>query len=80
MAFQLRKSSTSVVLNLAEGAARKSLADRTHFYRMARASVVEIDATLDTANELGYIKNFDLAPLGEAIVSCFRMLSGMIEP
>ena len=39
----------------------------------------EIDAALDVADDLGYLKNADLAKLGEAMINCFKMLTGLIN-
>lgn len=44
---QLRRASTSIVLNLAEGANEFSAADKARFYRMARRSAGECLAILD---------------------------------
>ena len=44
---QLDRSTTSVVLNIAEGAGEFSPGDKKRFYRMARRSATESAATLD---------------------------------
>ena len=56
MTSQLRRAALSVHLNLAEGASRKSLAERKRYYEISRGSVIEIDAILDIAEELEYFK------------------------
>lgn len=57
MISQIRRAALSVHLNIAEGASRKSHAERKRYYEIARGSVIEIDAALDIANELDYLKN-----------------------
>jgi four helix bundle protein len=49
MVQQMRRAALSIKLNLAEGSTRKSLNERRRFYEVARGSVVEIDAVLETA-------------------------------
>ena len=49
MMQQIRRAAVSVKLNLAEGSTRKSEAERKRFFEVARGSVVEIDAALETA-------------------------------
>jgi four helix bundle protein len=77
---QVKRAAVSVLLNLAEGASRKSAAERNRFYEIARGSLIEIDAALDIAGELGYLKTQDLNSLGQCIIKTFKLLSGMINP
>jgi four helix bundle protein len=44
---QLERASTSIVLNIAEGAGRRKPADRAHFFAIARGSATECAAILD---------------------------------
>ena len=75
---QLRRAALSVHLNIAEGASRKSEIERKRFYEISRSSIVEIDAALDIANGLEYLKNHDMSKLGEEMVRCFKILTGLI--
>ena len=79
MITQIRRAALSVHLNIAEGASRKSEAERKRFYEIARGSIIEIDAVLEIANDLTYLKNFDHKKLGELLISCFKLLKGLIE-
>jgi four helix bundle protein len=47
LADQLRRATTSVVLNVAEGAGEFSRTEKRRFYRMARRSAAECAAALD---------------------------------
>lgn len=50
---QLRRASASVPLNLAEGAAEFSSAEKARFYRLSRRSAAECSAILDLLDRLG---------------------------
>ena len=76
---QIRRAALSVHLNSAEGASRKSDAERKRFYEIARGSVIEIDAALDICEGLGYCNKEGLASLGEAMLNCFKQLSALIK-
>jgi four helix bundle protein len=80
MVTQIRRAALSVHLNISEGASRKSEAERKRFYEIARGSLVEVDAALDIANDLAYIKNYDHHALEENMVRCFKILSTLINP
>ena len=79
MISQIRRAALSVHLNIAEGASRKSETERKRYYEIARGSIIEIDAALDIANELEYLTNQNLTLIGETMVRCFKMLTGMIQ-
>ena len=78
MITQIRRAALSVHLNIAEGASRKSEAERKRYYEISRGSVVEIDAALETAVDLEYYKIEELKTAGELLNKCFAMLSKMI--
>ena len=78
MISQIRRAALSVHLNIAEGSSRKSETERKRYYEVARGSLIEIDAALDIANALDYLKKIDLAILGEKMIRCFKLLSGLI--
>jgi four helix bundle protein len=79
MISQIRRAALSVYLNIAEGASRKSETERKRFYEIARGSVIEIDAALDIANDLGFLKNFDPIKTGEIMISTFKLLTRLIQ-
>lgn len=79
MISQIRRAALSVHLNVAEGSSRKSETERKRFYEIARGSVIEIDAALDIAKELGYLKRSSTENLGEQMIKCFKILTGLID-
>jgi four helix bundle protein len=79
MISQIRRAALSVHLNIAEGSSRKSDIERKRFYEIARGSMIEIDATLDVANKLGYLAKYDTMAIENAMINCFKTLSGLIK-
>ncbi len=75
---QINSASLSVKLNIAEGASRKSQAERKRFYQIPRSSVIEIDARTEAIIDLGYLKEENLMPLGVFLNKTFSMLTKMI--
>ena len=69
----------SVKLNLAEGSSRKSEIERKRYYEISRGSIVEIDAVLETAVDVGFLKKEELNGVGEKLNKCFAMLSKMLN-
>jgi four helix bundle protein len=79
MISQIRRAALSVHLNVAEGASRKSEAERKRFYEIARGSIIEIDAALDVAKDMNYIDETKINLLGKYMIDCFKMLTGIIN-
>jgi four helix bundle protein len=79
MISQIRRAALSVHLNIAEGASRKPAAERKRYCEVARGSVIEIDAALDIADDLKYLKERQVDSLGKSIIDCFKVLTGMID-
>jgi len=79
MIAQIRRAALSVHLNIAEGASRKSEAERKRYFEIARGSVIEIGAALDIAVDLAYFEGLKIESLGESMIRCFKILTGLIE-
>lgn len=79
MITQIRRAALSVHLNIAEGSSRKSESERKRYYEIARGSVIEVDAALDIAIDLGYLAGLKTESLGESMIRCFKILTGLIE-
>ena len=52
---QLDRASVSIVLNIAEGAGRRTPADKAHFFTIARGSATECAAILDLLAARGFL-------------------------
>ena len=79
MVTQIRRAALSVHLNIAEGCSRKSEAERKRYYEISRGSIIEIDAALDIANDLNYLKKIDLSTFGDKMIRCFKLLTGLLK-
>jgi four helix bundle protein len=79
MVQQIRRAGLSVKLNLAEGASRRSAAERSRFFEISRGSLIEVDAILETAVDLEYLKLEELTVIDSLLNKCFAMLSNMIK-
>lgn len=79
LADQLRRASSSVVLNIAEGAGEFAPAEKARFYRMARRSAIECAAVLDIARRLR-VGGHDLIEAGRAsLLRIVSMLVGLVR-
>ena len=76
---QMKRAGLSVSNNIAEGAARKSKAEKSRVYEIARSSVVEIDNCLVNCLMLNFLITDDLTQLNSALLEEFKLLTGLIE-
>lgn len=76
---QIRRAAISVHLNVSEGSSRRSEADRKRFFEISRGSVIEIDAALDLASDLEYCTVENAQTLGQSLIKCFKLLTGLIN-
>lgn len=67
------------LLNIAEGASRKSVLEKKRYGEIARGSAIEIDAVLNAAAALDYLNNYPLGNFGEKLQSSFKLLNGLIN-
>ena len=56
---QLRRSSVSIVSNIAEGSCRKNTKEFIYFLYISNGSLSEAETQMQIAQRLGYIENFD---------------------
>ena len=76
---QIRRAALSVKLNIAEGSTRHSEQERKRYIEIARGSIVELDAALETAIDVNYLNIEQLKKAGELLNKCFAMLSRMMH-
>lgn len=76
---QIKRAAISVANNIAEGAARKTAAEKNRFYAIARSSLVEADTTLGICAEMNMIAQEDLNQFKDLLPEIFKLISGLIK-
>ena len=79
MVSQLRRASSSITANIAEGFARYHFKDKIRFYYQARGSAAEVHNFLLLAHDLGYIDGITLNKLVALCCEIQRLINGMIR-
>jgi four helix bundle protein len=75
---QLRRASTSIILNIAEGYGRYHYLDSLRFYYIARGSIMEVLSALIACDDRKYTKD-ELSQQRELCHSALRSLNGYIR-
>lgn len=76
LADQMRRASLSIPLNIAEGYGKRSAAERSHHYDIARGSAHECGAVLDASKVLGLV---DEARFIEGKTLLVRVVSMLVK-
>lgn len=76
---QMRRSSSSVPTNIAEGFKRHSDKDSVHFYNMSECSLEELKYQLILAKDLGYVEVILFEILNEQAEEVSKLLNGWIK-
>lgn len=74
---QIRRSSSSVTSNIAEGSGRNSFKEKSHFIEIAYGSLMEAFSQLQIAQDLGYITQDDIDGIRPQFINVAKMLSGL---
>src|SRR5580765_3865179 len=74
---QIRRASVSVAANIAEGAARKSLKEFSHFLSNAQGSASEVETELLISYRLGYLNKSQLVENQTSLDSIGKMMNGL---
>lgn len=74
---QIRRASVSIAANIAEGAARKSLKEFSHFLSNAQGSASEVETELLISYRLGYLSKSQLAEYQTSLDSIGKMMNGL---
>lgn len=74
---QIRRSSTSITSNIAEGSGRSSIKEKIHFIEIAFGSMTESFSQLQNAQDLGYIEESDVEALRPRFNHVAALLSNL---
>ena len=70
---QIRRSSVSIMANIAEGQARRSDKDFAHFLNISRSSVAEVQSHMYVALDTNYISQKDFEVVYQMLDEISRM-------
>ena len=76
---QIRRSSASVVLNIAEGAGEHAIAEKARFYRMAKRSATECASSVEICLHLRLVEESQYAKVREYVIRIAAMLTKLIQ-
>lgn len=76
---QIRRSSVSVMANIAEGYERRGDKEFVRFLNIAKGSLAEVKSHLFVALDVGYIKDEKMKNLILQIDDIARLISGLIK-
>jgi len=76
---QLKRASSSITLNIAEGNAKESHPERRRFFKIARASTAEVGACLDLMRAFGLTSPIEASSLKSRLEGISKMLWGLMR-
>ena len=76
---QIRRSSSSIPMNIAEGCGRDSQAEMTHFFLVAMGSSSELEYQIILAHDLHYLDDNEYLKLSSELTEVRRMLNAYIQ-
>ncbi|MDD7304272.1 MAG: four helix bundle protein [Bacteroidaceae bacterium] len=79
MVSQMRRSATSIPMNVAEGYARYYYKETLHFLYIAVGSAAELDTQVIICKRIGYLDDSQAFFLEQQITSIRKMLNALIK-
>ncbi len=73
---QLRRASSSISANIAEGFGRRTRNDKLHFYTIAYGSLLEVKSFTYLANKLNFIENIN--PIIDAATNLQKLFNAFL--
>ena len=75
---QLRRAAVSIPSNIAEGFSRSSTKEKTQFYVVARASLVEVQSQILISRDVGFLSSDQFDKLSSRAVRVHKLINGLI--
>jgi len=79
LTIQLRRATTPIPTNIAEGSGRHGDAEFARFLQIAMASACEVEYLLLLSCELGYLSTLKHKRVHKRLVEVKKMLTGLIQ-
>lgn len=76
---QIKRSSISIPSNIAEGWGRHSTQSYSHFLKIARGSLMELETQIIIAKELGFMTELQYNKIIDLITEESKMLNAFIK-
>ena len=76
---QIKRATLSIILNIAEGSAKKSDKEFARFLEISIASANEVASCIDIMHDLGRISNNEYDELINELESIIKQLGGFIK-
>ncbi len=76
---QMKRAGLSISNNLAEGASRRSKAEKNRFFEISRSSIVEIGNCLTACLVLKFLSTDDITTINSALLEVFKLITGLID-
>jgi four helix bundle protein len=76
---QMRRASTSIPSNIAEGCGRDGAPELARFLRIAMGSASELEYQLLLGRDIGFLRDEYYQTLSNSVVEIKRMLTGLIQ-
>lgn len=76
---QIERSAFSVTSSIAEGFGRETVADKKHFYVVARGSAYELQSQIILSRGIGYISHDEYSKLMSSSTDSIKLIHGLIR-